>query len=212
MRLTKQLMVYCAGVIFSFGVFAHNAAAIENFSWKAGTAKRVITPHNPVWLAGYGSKRSPVGKLHDLWMKALALEDAKGRQVILVTSDFQGIPKSMSDLVFEQLRQQCGLQRDQVMLTFSHNHCGPRLGDDLVDYYPVDAEQVELVKDYTATMVEEMVLMIKDSLAALEPATLAIGEGQTTFAVNRRNNPEADVPAMLAAGKPLLARLIMRCP
>ena len=204
MRLTKQLMVYCAGVIFSFGVFAHNAAAIENSSWKAGTAKRVITPHNPVWLAGYGSKRSPVGKLHDLWMKALALEDAKGRQVILVTSDFQGIPKSMSDLVFEQLRQQCGLQRDQVMLTFSHNHCGPRLGDDLVDYYPVDAEQVELVKDYTATMVEEMVLMIKDSLAALEPATLAIGEGQTTFAVNRRNNAEADVPAMLAAGKPFV--------
>ncbi len=35
------------------------------------------------------------------------------------------------------------------MITFSHNHCGPRLGDDLVDYYPVEAEQVELVDEYT---------------------------------------------------------------
>ena len=36
------------------------------------------------------------------------------------------------------------------MLTFSHNHCGPRLGHDLVDYYPVEAEQVGLVEEYTA--------------------------------------------------------------
>ena len=42
-------------------------------TWKAGVAKRVITPEKGVWLAGYGSKRAPDGKLHDLWMKALSL-------------------------------------------------------------------------------------------------------------------------------------------
>ena len=47
-------------------------------SWKAGVARAVITPEKPVWLAGYGSKRPPDGKLHDLWMKALALEDGDG--------------------------------------------------------------------------------------------------------------------------------------
>ena len=52
------------------------AVAAESSSWKAGVAKAVITPEKPVWLAGYGSKRPPDGKLHDLWMKALALEDA----------------------------------------------------------------------------------------------------------------------------------------
>ncbi|MFM7318675.1 MAG: hypothetical protein ACKO5E_17160, partial [bacterium] len=46
----------------------------EEAVWKAGVAKAVITPEKPVWLAGYGSKRVPDGKLHDLWMKALALE------------------------------------------------------------------------------------------------------------------------------------------
>ena len=103
--------------------------------WKAGVAKAVITPEKAVWLAGYGSKRAPDGKLHDLWMKALALEDERGRRAVLITSDFQGVPRSMSDPVFEQLRTKFGLERHQVMFTFSHNHCGPRLGDDLVDYY-----------------------------------------------------------------------------
>ena len=156
-----------------------------------------------MWLAGYGSKRAPDGKLHDLWMKALALEDERGRRAVLITSDFQGVPKEMSDRVFEQLRTKFGLERHQVMFTFSHNHCGPRLGDDLVDYYPVEAEQVKLVDEYTALMVEKAVAMVGESLAKLAPASLRIGEGKATFAVNRRNNREADVPALLAKGTPL---------
>ena len=172
--------------------------------WKAGVAKAVITPEKPVWLAGYGTKRAPDGKLHDLWMKALALEDAAGRRVVLVTSDFQGVPKVMSDPVFAQLKQKFGLDREQVMITFSHNHCGPRLGDDLVDYYPVDAEQVELVNEYTALMVTRMVAMVGESLSKIAPATLHVGEGRATFAVNRRNNREADVPTLIEKGTPLV--------
>lgn len=172
-------------------------------TWKAGIAKAVITPEKPVWLAGYGTKRPPDGKLHDLWMKALALEDDAGRRAVLVTSDFQGVPKSMSDRVFAQLREKFGLERHQVLLTFSHNHCGPRLGDDLVDYYPLEAEQVDLVNEYTAQMIDRMVAMIGEALGKLAPARLQTGQGKATFAVNRRNNREADVPAMMAAGKPL---------
>jgi hypothetical protein len=172
-------------------------------SWKAGVAKAVITPRTPVWLAGYGTRRPPDGKLHDLWMKALALEDHAAKRVVLLTSDFQGVPKIMSDQVFVRLRDKFGLERDQVMITFSHNHCGPRLGDDLVDYYPVDAEQVQLVDQYTAQMIDRMVAMVGEALGRLAPARLRTGQGKATFAVNRRNNREADVPAIVAAGKPL---------
>ena len=171
--------------------------------WKAGIARAVITPEKAVWLAGYGSKRAPDGKLHDLWMKALALEDATGRRVVLITSDFQGVPKGMSDRAFELIRKQHGLAREQVMFTFSHNHCGPRLGDDLVDYYPVEDEQVALVNEYTALMVTRVVALVGEALAKLVPARLQTGEGKATFAVNRRNNREADVPALLASGTPL---------
>ena len=109
----------------------------------------------------------------------------------------------MSDRVFARLRAEFGLERRQVMLTFSHNHCGPRLGDDLVDYYPVEAGQVALIEEYTDQMVEKLVKLVGESLAALAPARLQAGEGRATFAVNRRNNREAEVPALIERGKPL---------
>lgn len=175
----------------------------ETWPWKAGVAKAEITPESGVWLAGYGTKRPPDGKLHPLWVKSLALEDAEGRRAVMITSDFQGVPKVMSDQVFARLLKSHGLERRQVMFTFSHNHCGPRLGDDLVDYYPVEAEQVKLVDEYTAAMVDKVVAVVDASLKKLAPARLSLGEGKTTFAVNRRNNREADVPALLAKGTPL---------
>ena len=183
--------------------YVASAAADEVAGWKAGVARAVITPEKSVWLAGYGSKRAPDGKLHDLWMKALALEDGDGRRVVLITSDFQGVPKVMSDRVFEQLQKQFKLERQHVMFTFSHNHCGPRLGDDLIDYYPVEADQETLVNEYTDLMVTKSVVLVGQALANLAPASLQQGTGKTTFAVNRRNNPEAEVPTLLASGTPL---------
>ena len=43
-------------------------------TWKAGLSRAVITPETAGWLAGYGVKRPPKGKVHDLWVKTLALE------------------------------------------------------------------------------------------------------------------------------------------
>jgi len=59
------------------------------------------------------------------------------------------------------------------------------------------------VEQFTAAMVEKCVAMVGESLVNLAPASLQGGEGKTTFAVNRRNNREADVPALLAQGEPL---------
>lgn len=176
----------------------------EQFPWKAGVSRRLITPETAVWLAGYGTRRPPDGKLHDLWMKALALEDGDGNRAVMITSDFQGVPKMMSDRVFAQVEEKLSLQRSNIMLTFSHNHCGPRLGDDLVDYYPVDDAQVELVMEYTDLMVGRTVELVEEALSRLSPARLEMGEGKATFAVNRRNNREADVPDLLARGEPLV--------
>jgi neutral ceramidase len=197
------------GSLAALGVAAtipawNHALAQDPPAWKVGIAKAIITPEKAVWLAGYGSKRVPAGKIHDLWMKALAFADDKGNQAVLITSDFQGVPKSMSDRAFALMKKEFGLERTQVMFTFSHNHCGPRLGDDLIDYYPIEAEQVELVEEYTTLMVQKVVALVGEALKNLQPANLRIGEGKCTFAVNRRNNREAEVPALVAKGTPLV--------
>lgn len=192
------------GFLFISLILSTPGIAQENkTTWRAGVAKAVITPETSVWLAGYGSKRAPDGKLHDIWMKSLALEAPDGKRAIIVTSDFQGVPKEISDAVFLILKKKHNLERHQVMITFSHNHCGPRLGLDLVDYYPIEAEQVKLVDEYTDLMVRRMADMIGESITNLAPASLKMGEGHATFAVNRRNNKEAEVPSIIAKGEPL---------
>ena len=199
-RVTRREAIVQLGLLATISSTRATAAA-PGVSWKAGVAREVITPATPVWLAGYGSKRAPEGKLHELWMKALALEAADGARAVLITSDFQGVPRSMSNRVFEQVQSKFGLTRAQVLFTFSHNHCGPRLGDDLIDYYPVEPQQEQLVREYTDRMVDRTVKLVGDALARFEPATLETGRGRATFAVNRRNNPEAEVPRLIAEDK-----------
>ena len=202
-NLVLFVLLIAAGVTNAWSEEKPPVNGLGKPMWKAGVAKAVITPDTSVWLAGYGTKRAPDGKLHDLWMKALALEAPDGYRVVLITSDFQGVPKGVSDVAFERIKQKHRLERTQLMLTFSHNHCGPRLGDDLIGYYPVEAEQEKLVEEYSAQIVERVVEMVGDALANLAPAELHIGEGRATFAVNRRNNREADVPSIIASGTPL---------
>ena len=168
-------------------------------AWRVGLARAVITPEEPVWLAGYGTKRVPEGKLHDLWLKVLALEDSGGHRAVLITSDHMGMPREIYESLVRELEARFRLGRSQVMLTFSHNHCGPRLRDDLVDFYPIDARQSALVERYSDTVEAATIEAVGRALGSLAPARLWMGEGETTFAVNRRENTEADV----AAGKPL---------
>jgi len=167
--------------------------------WQVGLARRVLTPQTPVWLAGYGAKRAPEGKLHDLWVKVLALQDPSGRRAAMVTTDHMGMSRIIYDSLIAKVKARCGLAPADFMVTFSHNHCGPVLKDDLVDYYPLDDEQRRLIDEYTAWMEDQVVDACAEALANLRPARLLKGEGKCTFAVNRRENTEADV----AAGKPL---------
>jgi len=60
------------------GTQACSRAHAEEPTWKAGVARAVVTPTTPVWLAGYAGQRELDGKLHDLWVKALALEAPDG--------------------------------------------------------------------------------------------------------------------------------------
>jgi hypothetical protein len=170
-------------------------------SWKAGVAKANITPEKPLWLAGYGGRDRPAeGKLHDIWIKALALEDAKGYRVVLLTSDLCGMPKWMYDSVCAKLKKKHNLEREQIRLTNSHNHCAPAVRGELEDYYPLDDTQRKQVADYSDWLEKEIVRTIDRALSRMRPAKLSAGQGLCTFAVNRRNNREADIPALLARG------------
>jgi len=174
------------------------AAAAE---WKAGVARAKITPQQPVWMSGYAARDRPAeGTLHDLWAKALALDDGNGGRAVLVTLDLCGIDRDFSVRVRKRLAERHKLDRAAIALNVSHTHTGPVVGSNLRPMYFLDERQGKAIDDYTAWLEEQVVAVASDALAALAPATVGWGRGTATFAVNRRNNVEADVPRLREAG------------
>lgn len=178
-----------------FGIGVPLEAAEMN--WKAGTARAVITPQKPLWMAGYGGRTAPAeGKLHELYIRVLALEDATGNRGIVVASDTLGISKPIYDDVCERLKARFGIDRSQVMLNASHTHCGPVLKGALHDTYPINESQVRDINEYSDLLTAEIVGATGEAIANLHPATVFRGTGMTDFAVNRRTNREPDVPML----------------
>ena len=177
--------------------FAGISGYADEPGWKAGTAKAVITPEQPIWLAGYGGRDHPAeGKLHDLWIRVLALQDKHGHTSIILSSDTLGIPQSIYNNTCRSLREKFNLEPAQIMLHCSHTHCGPVLRGALHDVYPLDDEQRRLIDEYSTALEAKIVKTVGDALSHLVPARLSGGQGEATFAVNRRNNLEPEVPEL----------------
>src|SRR5439155_2419314 len=89
--------------------------------WKAGVSKVVITPRQPMWMSGYAGRDKPAeGKLHDLWTKALVLEDPEGHRIVLVSLDLVGISQRVSRAIRAELKDKYGLERASICLACSH--------------------------------------------------------------------------------------------
>ncbi|MBX3397568.1 MAG: neutral/alkaline non-lysosomal ceramidase N-terminal domain-containing protein [Gemmataceae bacterium] len=155
--------------------------------FKAGVARANITPKEFMWMAGYGSRNKIAeGKTHDLFAKALALEDSNGQRLVLVTTDLIGLPRTVSEVVFESVKDKAKLTRGQLLLNASHTHCGPVVNDNLMDMYPLNDAQRKQVVDYTANLREALAKVVLDAVADLKPASISHGEGSALFALNRR--------------------------
>lgn len=194
----QRLTTRVALVGLMLAVVAASAGAEE---WKAGFARRKITPERPMWMSGYaGRDHAAEGTLIDLWAKAVALQDSVGNRVILVGLDLVGIDRDLSVAVCTAAKEKYGLKREQIALNCSHTHTGPVVGRNLMTMYTLDPTQAQLVADYTHELEGKIVDAIGEAIAALAPARVAWGSGHCSVAVNRRTNTEADVPRLREQG------------
>ena len=154
--------------------------------WKAGVASVIITPKESMWMAGYGSREKPSeGKIHDLFVKALALEDSEGNNTVIVTADIVSVTGDCSNRVAEEIHKKYGLPRETILLNTSHTHCGPENRIPIPFYIAEDWEK-EIV-EYTNWLETRYIRVIGEALAALAPADISFTTAQPIpFAVNRR--------------------------
>jgi hypothetical protein len=184
------IILLFGGTFFSFGQTKQQTFGSSDI-WKVGIARRNITPSFPVWMAGYASRTSPSeGKIHDLWAKALTMEDMQGNRSILITMDLAGIPKNFSDALREKIERKYGLNKSQIVLSCSHTHSGPVIARALENIYPMEPEDWKQADRYTSQL--EMILfeLAGESMDNMKPARIYTKNGTVRFQVNRRNNNE----------------------
>ena len=157
--------------------------------WKAGVAQVKITPEQSMWMAGYAAREHPSeGKIHDLWAKALVLQDTEGNTGVLITTDLLGFPKDLSDNIRNRLNEKYNLSRAQIILNSSHTHSGPVLEGSLYDIYPLNSSQLEKIERYSDYLTDKIVELVGKAINSLQPAQVYAENGVTRFQVNRRNN------------------------
>lgn len=153
-------------------------------------------------MSGYVHRTKPAeGKLTELWAKALALEDPAGRRAVLVTLDLVGIDRRLSQTICQAVQRRYRLPREALVLAVSHTHSGPVVGDNLAPMFFLDERQQQLVRAYAGQLQEHILEVVGQALEQLGAAGLSWQIGKATFAVNRRNNKETEVPRLRELGK-----------
>jgi hypothetical protein len=174
-----------AGLVAALAIVPGARAAEPG--WKAGLARVKITPERPVLLSGYASRTRVYEKVEtDLYAKALALEDGRGRRVVLVTSDLIGFPVAVAEPICRRLADKAGLKREQILLNASHVHTGPMLTLDATARDGLAAADLERNVEYTRRLQDWVVEVVERALADLVPARLSWGVGVAPFVMNRR--------------------------
>jgi neutral ceramidase len=164
--------------------------------WQVGVGRAKITPKEPMWMAGYASRNAPFQDvLCDIWAKAVLIEDPDQSRVLLVSLDLVGIERQLSQEICQQLMQDYSLERSQVAIATSHTHSGPVVGMNLrpMHFYQLSQLQQQQIIDYSQWLQQQVKIAVQQAFETLQPANLQWGSGTTSFATNRRNNPEPDV-------------------
>jgi len=160
--------------------------------WKAGIASTIITPEQSMWMAGYAARTKPSeGKVHDLYAKALALEDEQGTRLVIVTVDLLGITRPLRDWLQKQVNQRYQLPPEGLLLNASHTHCGPAINETKYSiygdsFYDLSAEQIQQSKQYVQSLQKKLLRIIDQAIKNLSPVRLAYTHARAGFAMNRR--------------------------
>jgi len=168
----------------------------QQAKWKAGVASVVITPDDSMWMAGYAARTKPSeGKVHDLYAKALALEDVEGTKLVIVAVDLIGINREMRDWLEKEVKRRYQLDPERLLINASHTHCGPVLHKSSNSiygnsFYGLTPEQIQQCHKYSEHLQQKLVQLIGEALDKPAPARLAYTHARAGFAMNRRLKTE----------------------
>ncbi len=150
---------------------------------KAATARCCITPHLGMTMAGYAARDGAAeGKDSELYATALILEDGTSR-IAIVALDLLFLQEPLVSDLRKLIGDQIHVPQSNVLLNFSHTHCGPT-SEGLK--YDDDERQDFLRREYTQRLRNELPILVDSAVRRLEPARLGSSRGEARIGINRR--------------------------
>jgi neutral ceramidase len=169
--------------------------------WKAGAAATVITPAEPMWLAGWAARRQPsTGKAMDLSAKALAFEDPDGERAVIVTADLIAVPRELVAAVAARISERRHIPRERLLFNASHTHTGPEVRPDKIPFFEIPPEYAVKIAPYVSQLADRIAAVIELALDRLQPSILHVYQVHAGFAANRRSPSgpvDHDVPMLV---------------
>lgn len=157
--------------------------------YEVGAARVDVTPPYPIRLNGFGFRRDEsVGVTQRIWAKAIAIGSNESKPVVLITLDSLGIRESMVDEVARRLKEKAGIERDRVVVVFTHSHTTPVVDGAADTLFSADIpeEHQAHIERYTRELTDALEKSALDALADRKPSKLFWGIGKVGFAKNRR--------------------------
>ena len=177
--------------------------------FKAGAAKREITPKEPVPMWGYGARHAALstGTLDPLHAAAVVIQ-AGSNKLAIVGLDLGRAPAEHSlQTIRQRIRDEAGIEYS--FIAGSHSHHGPVL--ELTDEPGKGQGKFDAALRYYKEMEDGIAGAILDANSKLAPARMATGSTRLEFNRNRHTKIEPkpsdrDLSVMRfddASGKPL---------
>jgi hypothetical protein len=156
-----------------------------------------------MWMSGYAARNRPAeGSYSPLEVRAATFGIGARVDLVVIGLDLVGVDRETGEDLAAGVRESVpGLPRAGVVLNCSHTHCGPVVRDNLKAAYALDDRQQALVARYAVDLRSQTLAAVRQALADRRPAVLSYTVGRCAVAVNRRNNPEKDVPMLRTEGK-----------
>jgi hypothetical protein len=187
--LRKSLLLILTLLVVTIGAQAQGSGSV----FKVGSARRDITPREPVPMWGYGARHDALsqGTLDPLYAEALVIQSG-GQKLAIVGLDLGRSPSEASlQKIRQRIKAEAGI--DHSFIAGSHTHHSPVL--ELKDEPNKGKGRFDASLRYYLEMEEAIVAAIIEANQKLTPAKLAVGSVQLDGFNRNRHTKQPSKPS-----------------
>ena len=169
-------------IFLSFSVLAVVSCSGNHLEMNYSKADISSLEDEHVVLAGFAARKGLSEGIHqNLYTHCIAIRDAKGQKVCIISNDLMEISPALSDTIRTMIAEQSGIARENILMHNIHTHSAPRSGG-------VSVENGGSNRAWKYRMMESVISNAVKTITSDKeyvPFNLQTAKGQTSININR---------------------------